>query len=688
MQQQIQLNIIPFTPVAEKLTFSFYGEKQPGYASIKWDKLFETFPEDRDPELKNYYCDFQSPRNGAVVKEIDVFNAVNFIQKYYRYQILQYFKSIEGAIVFPNFVDDVEVWFEEKTTIHDKYKLYHNYALKIQYKGVSKGYELVIAYNGTSRILRQSMAELSHIDPGKFNFINCNGTLYKSDKIPDSPFQDIETQYPVINYELKRDLLKEKEDFKIENRYPEYLRYTSGFFNNYINTPDFNKILNLSENGFFKVDDKDVYHVEKDSNMLKFLQGEHVSPGFGISSLKPYKTINKGTYKIFFIHHKEDTTLINETISNYIKFGWHKPVDGKDKHSKSFHSFINHFIFIDETKNIVFENTDNLLKEVSDKIKVFVKDSNTTYIAVFISPVSKLDKEHSQHKAYYKLKEQLLHKGITSQVIYKENLPKEDFYYFLPNIYVAMLAKLGGIPWRLASTIEDEIIIGIGAFKPKGAPHRFVGSAFCFSNEGVFEGFNCFRENETTMLAGSIREAVEKFIEKKQKLNRVIIHFYKEISDNLELKPILKMLDDLGEGDVPVIVVTINKTDSKELLGFDLKSPGKMPYSGSYVKVGYNKYLLFNNTRYFDNKFDLKPRDYHFPVKLSIRASKKELVEDLELVKNLVDQVYQFSRMYWKSISQQNLPVTTVYPEMVAQIFPHFEHDTLPEFGKENLWFL
>jgi hypothetical protein len=57
-------------------------------------------------------------------------------------------------------------------------------------------------------------------------------------------------------------------------------------------------------------------------------------------------------------------------------------------------------------------------------------------------------------------------------------------------------------------------------------------------------------------------------------------------------------------------------------------------------------------------------------------------------MKELIDQVYQFSRMYWKSISQQNLPVTTIYPEMVAEIYPHFEAENLPVFGKKNLWFL
>lgn len=54
----------------------------------------------------------------------------------------------------------------------------------------------------------------------------------------------------------------------------------------------------------------------------------------------------------------------------------------------------------------------------------------------------------------------------------------------------------------------------------------------------------------------------------------------------------------------------------------------------------------------------------------------------------LKDQVYQFSRMYWKSVKQQNLPVTIKYPEMAAEIFPFFEEDKLPDFGKNNLWFL
>jgi hypothetical protein len=204
---------------------------------------------------------------------------------------------------------------------------------------------------------------------------------------------------------------------------------------------------------------------------------------------------------------------------------------------------------------------------------------------------------------------------------------------------------------------------------------------------GEFKGFNCFGSEDTYSLSGSIREAVETFLEANKTATRLIIHFYKVISKK-ELKPILDTLYNKLDLKIPVIVVTINKTASKELLAFDVADKlNLMPYSGTYIKVAEREYLLFNNTRYNPNS---KPtaREYHFPVKIKFTSTHLELLEDGTLIDLLIDQVYQFSRMYWKSVSQQNLPVTLVYPEMVAEIFPHFKYDKLPDFGKENLWFL
>ncbi len=685
--EQILLNIIPFTPLEEKLTFAFYGEKIPGAASIKWDKLYEEFPEGRDPKMKNYYADFQRAREGAIIKEIDVFNAIKFTQHYYRYLILNYFKRIEGSIVFPNFTNDVEVWFEEKNISNPDYRLYNKFTLKVQYKNVANdGYELMLAYNGTSKVWKQTIADIADYDGEKYTTVIHNGIVYNYKKMCPELKQDIENIYPILNNEIKRDWEIEEERI-FENRYPIFYGHIEAFYKAYLNTKTFNQIIKLSSKGFYSVPQTKIFFTSQDANMLRFKDGTNVNPLMGMIESKPLASYTEKPVKFFFICHEQDKDFIKDTFYNYITYGWHKPVDGVEKHTKSLKKFINQDYSIDKTKRICFSNTDTIFEEIEPKLRALKEDEANRWVALYFSPVSKDAKQHPQYNTYYKIKEILLEKSITSQVLYKEHLNREDYFYFLPNISVALLAKIGGIPWRLDREPEDEVIIGIGAFKPINSEHRFVGSAFCFDNTGNFEGFDCFREDETTMLAGSIREAVEKFIEKKEEPKRIIIHFYKEISDRKELKPILDMLKEISDREIPVIVVTINKTDSQELIGFDMKASGKMPMSGRYVSVGFNKYLLFNNVRYYWNS-KLGDRDYHFPIKLSIRASQEGIIDDPAVLRQLVDQVYQFSRMYWKSISQQNLPVTIRYPEMVAQIYPHFADGNLPEFGKKNLWFL
>ncbi len=112
-----------------------------------------------------------------------------------------------------------------------------------------------------------------------------------------------------------------------------------------------------------------------------------------------------------------------------------------------------------------------------------------------------------------------------------------------------------------------------------------------------------------------------------------------------------------------------------------------MPYSGTYIAIGNKKYLLFNNSRYRNENFN--PMDgYPFPIKLSIDCTEKKHLENTETINELINQVYQFSRMYFKSLIQQNLPVTVKYPEIIAELAPYMESADLPDNSKNDLWFL
>jgi hypothetical protein len=192
-------------------------------------------------------------------------------------------------------------------------------------------------------------------------------------------------------------------------------------------------------------------------------------------------------------------------------------------------------------------------------------------------------------------------------------------------------------------------------------------------------------KHELDILAGSISSQIREYVAVNNAPERLIVHFYKTMSDE-ELQPILNALENL-ELSIPVFIITINKTLSKDLVAFDRSLAGLMPESGIYISIGNNKYLLFNNTRYTTDVIK-DTEGWHFPIKLKIDCTEKSQLKEVRVINDLIEQVYQFSRMYWKSVSHQNLPVTIKYPEMVAQIALHFEGDEIPNFGKDNLWFL
>jgi len=193
-------------------------------------------------------------------------------------------------------------------------------------------------------------------------------------------------------------------------------------------------------------------------------------------------------------------------------------------------------------------------------------------------------------------------------------------------------------------------------------------------------------KRNSDLLAQEIKLYLESYIETHGTPERIVIHYYKKMSRE-ELEPINEMVYSLGFGDIPIIIITINKTMSKDYIVFDQDAPDDLiPFSGTIINYGKDQYLLFNNTRY--EGVESKIESYHLPLKLSISSNKPAAIKDVALKKELIDQIYQFSRMYWKSVKQQNLPVTIKYPEMVAEIFPYFGIEELMPFGRTNLWFL
>ena len=365
--------------------------------------------------------------------------------------------------------------------------------------------------------------------------------------------------------------------------------------------------------------------------------------------------------------------------------------------------------------HIHFEDINNPVPEIEKALQRDCyrnRSSKVKYVAVYISPIHKYASSKDTKECYYKIKELFLKYDIPTQCIDRDKMNdviakddrtnKANFVYTLQNMGVAICAKLGGAPWLLDETAKKELVIGIGAFKTNN--QQYIGAAFSFDNTGIFNDYSYFQKSEMDELVGAIKLSIKRYSAANSQPERIIIHYYKKMSKKKEFRKIENMLHSLNLN-IPVYIVTINKTESEDIVLFDDNSTyniwnwqtnsfdvkkSLMPYSGRWINLGASgnshTYLLCNNTRYENERFS--PMDgFPFPVKLNIVCPNRNDEIETRVIQQLIDQVYQFSRIYWKSVKQQGLPVTIKYPEMIAEIMPHFNDPTV--YTENNcLWFL
>jgi hypothetical protein len=376
-------------------------------------------------------------------------------------------------------------------------------------------------------------------------------------------------------------------------------------------------------------------------------------PHNGMDSFGPLELPREKRISFFYFFHTSHYKKV-EMLHEFLGKGM--PAPEGEPYFKGLLAYAGVPFSTEDKFSIRFTNADDPIPEIEETIRKRVFKEGVQYIAIYVSPHSKNGSTTQQKSIYYKLKELLLKRDITSQSVEVRKIKfGKDYSYSLNNIAIACLAKLNGVPWRLNVKIKKELIVGVGAFKNNESDVQYIGSAFSFANNGKFHNFDCFMKNEVDELAGLIIQAVKEYVAVQDSPLRLIIHFYKQMNGR-ELDIIENSLSNFGLK-IPVFIVSINKTESKDVVAFDNSWSDLMPPSGTLLNLHHGRYLLFNNTRY-SKEYYHAANGYPFPIKLYIKCTDPETEMDYKTIKELLDQVYQFSRMYWKSVRQQNLPVT------------------------------
>ena len=176
--------------------------------------------------------------------------------------------------------------------------------------------------------------------------------------------------------------------------------------------------------------------------------------------------------------------------------------------------------------------------------------------------------------------------------------------------------------------------------------NTYLGTTITFKNDGTFVQFDSSETNSIEEVSKFLKNVILNISKTDvNNFNRIIIHYYKTMNQK-ESKTIEKTLDQLNLK-VPYIVLNITK--SEDYIPFDISYHGKMPTSGTCIILKNKRhYLLCNNERYSNNT-GAKIKDFPFPIQIKISKTNQEKLskKDAEI---LIDQIYQFSRMYWVSV--------------------------------------
>jgi hypothetical protein len=418
------------------------------------------------------------------------------------------------------------------------------------------------------------------------------------------------------------------------------------------------RFFEVDKSGLKTVDPRDVQAIFSRQNLMAFGGGKtSVNAALGMREFGPYEKIpNANRAKLLFIYDNRDDA---NNLYLYLRNGL-KHFPGLLSYAGIPVSLPDH----NDRKGLKYNGATSLPVELKEFLEAeYPEQAYPETMAIIIGPFSKFESDEEESDVYYNVKKLLLGKGISSQFVNSSTIKDPNFHYALPNIAVAILAKLGGIPWKLATKRYNELVIGFNTIKHDEG--SFLGSAVFFDNEGKIGRVHGFPQADGRGIVRHLRSAILQYAKECGEPDRMVIHYYKPPQEK-ELKDIEFILKEEMNLPIPFAVVEVNDSKTKLEICFDTEYRMGMPESGTYVKVGRDEYLLFNNNRY--QKSPVRRIEEELPIKVKISFADTGGFHH----KELITQVYEFSRIYWKGLKQQSQPVTTRYSKLIASFSSKF----------------
>lgn len=359
----------------------------------------------------------------------------------------------------------------------------------------------------------------------------------------------------------------------------------------------------------------------------------------------------------------------------------------------------------------VFEFEDDTYSSYEKAISESLREVESIDLAI-IQTSQKHKELRYQESPYYLAKLKFMTNDIPVQEINIETVKKPDnsLAFILNNISLACYAKLGGDAWALPSnrSIDRELVIGLGSAVFKSGrfrtDKRFVGITTVFNSDCRYllssNSESVRYEDYFSALTKSLRRI---FLHIKNDEGwqhgdtiRLIFHCFKPFKYK-EADAIKQIVSELNK-EFNIKYAFIKISNEQPLFFVDNENEGEKTYSSNELKGSWmpNK----GSGIKFDNRNCLLQMTGAKDLKMASHGMAKPVMVELHPMSDysdldyLLQQLYNFAMMSYRSFSSAPLPVTIWYSQLIAKLLgglnemPTWDPDMFMNKLKYSRWFL
>lgn len=408
---------------------------------------------------------------------------------------------------------------------------------------------------------------------------------------------------------------------------------------------------------------------------------EEKSPTTGLSKFGPYKGVEEPV--LFYFYRTENEKDKALKLYNAL-------IAKEPEENKFFSGFAKTYGISIDTTNIKGINADKYKRPIElESLCEELVEKHLGYKIIVFAFSPRRENDGLEKRRYLTLKYEFAQKSIPVQFVqYNTVTNNYSLKSSIPNIALAVFAKLGGEPWKVKPTNDDCLILGISQTihrRPGTKVTKYVAYSVLLDTGGIYKSLEMLSADEKLNdYLYKLKENLKNLLLNSTKsYSKIVLHITFKLR-NKELETIQEVLKEFDTS-IEFIVIRINTINS--FIGYDQSKNHLTPNKNIFLPLSKTKFLLWLEGL---NPYDTAPiKRYSGPLYVDFYYASKQLTSEEQ--KRYLQDIVNLSGANWRGLNAKAVPVSIYYCKLVAEYIMDFKETLDLEDLKnkfDNPWFL